>query len=99
MKTRPSPRLLNNRTDDSHYHWTKKWGAGQLHGSVSHLPFPDQMFALATAVETHFYWPDLPADTAQSVRRGPGGLARRWPSSRKSTRVGNSTGVFKDLQT
>jgi hypothetical protein len=22
-------RLLNNRTDDSHYRWTKKWGAGQ----------------------------------------------------------------------
>ena len=28
MKTCPIPRLLNQRTDDSHYHWTKKWGAG-----------------------------------------------------------------------
>ena len=28
-KTRPMPRLLNQRTRDSHYHWTKKWGAGQ----------------------------------------------------------------------
>ena len=27
-KTRPIPRLLNKRTGDSHYHWTKKWGAG-----------------------------------------------------------------------
>ena len=27
-KTRPIPRLLNERTGDSHYHWTKKWGAG-----------------------------------------------------------------------
>jgi hypothetical protein len=23
-------RLLNKRTDDSHYDWTKKWGAGQI---------------------------------------------------------------------
>ena len=23
---------LNNRTSDFHYHWTKKWGAGQPHG-------------------------------------------------------------------
>ncbi len=29
-KTRPIPRLLNKRTGDSHYHWTKKWGAGQI---------------------------------------------------------------------
>ena len=45
-----------------------------LHGSVSHLPFPDQMFALATAVETHFYWPDLPADMREVSRvLKPGG--------------------------
>jgi ubiquinone/menaquinone biosynthesis C-methylase UbiE len=45
-----------------------------LHGSVSHLPFPDQMFALATAIETHFYWPDLPADLREISRvLKPGG--------------------------
>ena len=33
-KTRPMPRLLNQRTGDSHYHWTKKWGAG--HEGVSY---------------------------------------------------------------
>jgi ubiquinone/menaquinone biosynthesis C-methylase UbiE len=32
------------------------------HGSVSRLPFPDGMFDLVTAVETHFWWPNLPAD-------------------------------------
>ena len=32
------------------------------HGSVSQLPFPDAMFDLVTAVETHFWWPNLPAD-------------------------------------
>jgi hypothetical protein len=32
------------------------------------------MFALATAVETHFYWPDLPADMREVLRvLKPGG--------------------------
>jgi ubiquinone/menaquinone biosynthesis C-methylase UbiE len=31
-------------------------------GSVSQLPFPDGMFDLVTAVETHFWWPNLPGD-------------------------------------
>jgi ubiquinone/menaquinone biosynthesis C-methylase UbiE len=45
-----------------------------LRGSVSHLPFPDQMFDLATAVETHFYWPDLPAEMREVLRiLKPGG--------------------------
>jgi hypothetical protein len=30
--TRLSRRLLNNRTGDSHYRWTKKWGAAQIAG-------------------------------------------------------------------
>jgi ubiquinone/menaquinone biosynthesis C-methylase UbiE len=45
-----------------------------LTASVSHLPFPDQMFDLVTAVETHYYWPHLNADLRE-VRRvlKPGG--------------------------
>ena len=44
------------------------------HGSVSQLPFPDGMFDLITAVETHFWWPDLPADTREVFRvTKPGG--------------------------
>ena len=39
-----------------------------LHASVSHLPFPDQMFDLVTAVETHYYWPDLNADMREILR-------------------------------
>jgi ubiquinone/menaquinone biosynthesis C-methylase UbiE len=43
-------------------------------GSVSHLPFPDQMFDLVTAVETHYYWPDLNADMQEVLRvLKPGG--------------------------
>ena len=44
------------------------------HGSVSQLPFPDAMFDLVTAVETHFWWPDLPGDMREVFRvTKPGG--------------------------
>jgi ubiquinone/menaquinone biosynthesis C-methylase UbiE len=44
------------------------------HGSVSKLPFPDGMFDLITAVETHFWWPDLPGDMREVFRvLKPGG--------------------------
>lgn len=36
--------------------------------SVSQLPFPDGMFDLVTGVETHFWWPDLPADMREVFR-------------------------------
>ena len=43
-------------------------------GSVSRLPFADEMFDLAAAVETHFYWPDLSADMREILRvLKPGG--------------------------
>ena len=44
------------------------------HGSVSQLPFPDGVFDLVTAVETHYYWPSLVSDM-QEIRRvlKPGG--------------------------
>jgi SAM-dependent methyltransferase len=45
-----------------------------LSGSVSHLPFPDRMFDLVTAVETHYFWPDLTGDTREIMRvLKPGG--------------------------
>ena len=37
-------------------------------GSVSQLQFPDGMFDLVTAVETHFWWPNLPADIGEIFR-------------------------------
>jgi ubiquinone/menaquinone biosynthesis C-methylase UbiE len=44
------------------------------HGSVSQLPFSDAMFDLVTAVETHFWWPDLPSDMREVFRvLKPGG--------------------------
>jgi len=44
------------------------------HGSVSQLPFPDGMLDLVTAVETHFWWPNLPRDMREVFRvLKPGG--------------------------
>ena len=43
-------------------------------GSVSCLPFPDAMFDLVTAVNTHNYWPDLVTDMREVLRvLKPGG--------------------------
>jgi SAM-dependent methyltransferase len=43
-------------------------------GSVAALPFADSTFDIVTAVETHYYWPDLPANVRE-IRRvlKPGG--------------------------
>jgi ubiquinone/menaquinone biosynthesis C-methylase UbiE len=38
------------------------------HGSVSQLPFTEGMFDLVTAVETHFWWPDLPTGMREIFR-------------------------------
>jgi ubiquinone/menaquinone biosynthesis C-methylase UbiE len=44
------------------------------HASVSQLPFPGNKFDLVTAVETQYYWPDLPNDMREILRvLGPGG--------------------------
>ncbi|HEY6894190.1 MAG TPA: class I SAM-dependent methyltransferase [Rhodanobacteraceae bacterium] len=44
------------------------------HGSVSALPFTDRTFDLVTAVETHYYWPNLEASMREVLRvLKPGG--------------------------
>ena len=44
------------------------------HGTVSDLPYPEATFDLATAVETHYFWPDLVADLREVLRvLKPGG--------------------------
>jgi SAM-dependent methyltransferase len=43
-------------------------------GAVSHLPFDANAFDVVTAVETHYYWPDLPRDVSEIQRvLKPGG--------------------------
>jgi SAM-dependent methyltransferase len=57
--------------------------------SVSQLPFPDRMFDLVTAVETHYYWPDLPHDTREILRVvKPGGTLMIIAESYKGGRNG-----------
>ena len=42
--------------------------------SVSRLPFADDAFTLATAVETHYFWPDFAAGLGEVLRvLAPGG--------------------------
>ena len=42
--------------------------------SVSQLPFPDNTFDFVTAVETHFWWPDIPGGMCEILRvLKPGG--------------------------
>ena len=44
-------------------------------GSVSEIPFPDNTFDLAVAIETHFWWPDLPVCVRELLRvLKPGGV-------------------------
>jgi ubiquinone/menaquinone biosynthesis C-methylase UbiE len=42
--------------------------------SVSQIPFSEHVFDLVVAVETHFWWPDLPSDMREVLRvLKPGG--------------------------
>jgi SAM-dependent methyltransferase len=44
------------------------------HASVSTLPFDANIFDIATAIETHYYWPSLDDDVREILRvHKPGG--------------------------
>jgi SAM-dependent methyltransferase len=43
------------------------------HGEVSDLPFPEGMFDLVLAVETHYFWPDLASDIKEILHVLKGG--------------------------
>jgi ubiquinone/menaquinone biosynthesis C-methylase UbiE len=49
-------------------HWIKMGRVEILLGSVSCLPFSDQMFDLVTAVNSHYYWPNLVTDLQEVTR-------------------------------
>lgn len=49
-------------------HWIAMDCVEVQHGSVSQLPFPEGMFDLVTAIETHFWWPNLPTDMREVFR-------------------------------
>ena len=61
-------------TERTNAQWIDLGRVEVCHGSVSQLPFPDNMFDLVTAVETHFWWPNLPGDMRELFRvLKPGG--------------------------
>jgi SAM-dependent methyltransferase len=54
--------------------WIKAGRVDVQQGSVARLPYADRTFDLITAVETHYYWPDLAADLHETLRAlKPGG--------------------------
>jgi len=56
--------------------------------SVSQLPFAESTFDLVTAVETHYYWPDLPGDVREILRvTKPGGALVVIAEAYKGTRM------------
>jgi ubiquinone/menaquinone biosynthesis C-methylase UbiE len=48
--------------------WTEKGRVEIREASISRLPFPDNTFDVVTAIETHFYWPDLASDLREVLR-------------------------------
>lgn len=61
------------------------------HCSVSALPFSDNTFDLATAVETHFFWPDLVGDMQEVLRvLKPGGKLMIISESFKGVKYGKA---------
>ena len=65
--------------------------------SVSKLPFEDATFDLVTAVETHYYWPNLPRDVGEIARvLKPGGMLcviAELPGSGKLLRAFGAAGL------
>jgi len=58
------------------------------HSSVSKLPFPTGQFDLVTAIETQYYWPDLPGDMREILRvLKPGGKLVIIAESYKGARL------------
>jgi ubiquinone/menaquinone biosynthesis C-methylase UbiE len=56
--------------------------------SVSSLPFAASTFDIVTAIETHYYWPDLPNDLREILRvLKPGGTAMILAETYKGRRL------------
>jgi SAM-dependent methyltransferase len=62
-----------------------------LEGSVSQLPFEAGTFDLIVAVETHFWWPNLPSDLKEVLRvLKPGGFLAIIAEVYKGSSAANS---------
>lgn len=68
------------------------------HASVSRLPFPDRMFDLVTAVNTHNYWPDLIGDMREVLRvLKPGGTLMILGGAYKGGKYAERNQKFAEL--
>lgn len=67
-------------------------------GTVAGLPFADSTFDLVTAVETHYYWPDLAANVRE-VRRvlKPGGTFLLIAETYRDGTMGRLSGMVMPL--
>jgi SAM-dependent methyltransferase len=76
-------------------------GSGRVEirqASVSRLPFANDAFDLVTAVETHFYWPDLAADVREVLRvLKPGGVFVVIAEAYKGGKKGRVLQQFADV--
>lgn len=67
-------------------------------GSVAALPFPDHSFDLVTAVETHYYWPNLPGSVREVLRvLKPGGAFAIIAETHRAGRLLGLHGVVMKL--
>jgi SAM-dependent methyltransferase len=76
---------------------------GRVHvdlASVAALPFADRTFDVITAVETHYYWPDLSANLAEVLRvLKPGGQLTIIAEAYRGGALGGATSaVMKVLR-
>jgi len=74
-------------------------GRVEIHqASVSQLPFVDSTFDFVTAIETHYYWPDLGADMREILRvLKPGGKLVLIAEAYKRGRLPQPTGLAMKL--
>lgn len=67
--------------------------------SVSHLPYAADTFNLVTAIETQYYWPDLPNDMREILRvLAPGGrlvvIAETYKGGSRDAVIGTAMKLF-----
>lgn len=67
-------------------------------GSIAALPFPDRTFDLVTAVETHYYWPDLYKSVREVLRvLKPGGTFAVIAETHRAGRFLGAHGVIMKI--
>jgi SAM-dependent methyltransferase len=59
-------------TERTNARWIEAGRVEIRQASVSQLPFPNNTFDVITAVETHYFWPNLPADLHEVSPRPQG---------------------------